>query len=106
MNTLPSSLPLSSPDDRKALWDNVRQLYERTATAVNALTATGVMGVAFGSTVPAGALSCNGAAVNRATYNALFSLIGTTYGAGDGLTTFNLPSITAPVAGTTYFIWT
>ncbi len=43
------------------------------------------------STAPAGWLKCNGAAVSRATYAALFSAIGTTYGAGDGATTFNVP---------------
>lgn len=34
---------------------------------------------------------CNGQAISRTTYAALFSIIGTTYGAGDGSTTFNLP---------------
>lgn len=42
-------------------------------------------------TVPSGYLECNGAAVSRVTYAALFALLGTTYGAGDGSTTFNLP---------------
>jgi microcystin-dependent protein len=40
---------------------------------------------------PTGWLICNGAAVNRVTYAALFAVIGTTFGAGDGSTTFNLP---------------
>jgi microcystin-dependent protein len=44
-----------------------------------------------GNTVPAGYLLANGSAVSRAAYSALFSAIGTTYGAGDGSTTFNLP---------------
>lgn len=39
-----------------------------------------------------GWLYCNGAAVSRTTYSALFSVIGTTWGAGDGSTTFNLPN--------------
>lgn len=43
--------------------------------------------------VPAGYLLCNGAAVGRATYPELFTAIGTTYGAGDGSTTFNLPNL-------------
>ena len=43
--------------------------------------------------VPAGYLLCNGAAVSRETYAALFTAIGTTYGSGDGSTTFNLPNI-------------
>ena len=38
-----------------------------------------------------GWLLCNGAAVSRTTYAALFAKIGTTFGAGDGSTTFNLP---------------
>lgn len=40
----------------------------------------------------AGWLLCNGAAVSRTTYAKLFTLLGTTYGAGDGSTTFNLPN--------------
>ena len=43
--------------------------------------------------VPAGYLACDGAAVSRATYAALFDAIGTTYGAGNGTTTFNLPNL-------------
>lgn len=43
--------------------------------------------------VPPGWLKCNGAAVSRASYAALFLAIGTTYGAGDGATTFNLPDL-------------
>ena len=40
-----------------------------------------------------GWLKCNGAAVSRTTYSALFSMIGTTYGPGDGSLTFNLPEL-------------
>ena len=46
-----------------------------------------------GGTIPEGFLACNGAAVSRTTYSALFSAIGTTYGSGDGSTTFNLPAV-------------
>lgn len=56
----------------------------------------GVTGVVFpfaGSTAPAGWLLCDGSAVSRATYATLFGVIGTTYGAGDGSTTFNLPDL-------------
>lgn len=42
---------------------------------------------------PAGWKICNGAAVSRATYAALFAALGTLYGAGDGSTTFNLPDL-------------
>lgn len=43
------------------------------------------------STTPAGWLKANGAEVSRSVYSALFSAIGTTYGAGNGVTTFRLP---------------
>lgn len=41
--------------------------------------------------LPSGWLACDGAAISRATYAVLFAAIGTTWGAGDGSTTFNLP---------------
>lgn len=44
-----------------------------------------------GTSAPSGWLYCNGAAVSRTTYTALFSAIGTGYGAGNGSSTFNLP---------------
>jgi microcystin-dependent protein len=47
----------------------------------------------FGTTAPAGWHFAAGAAISRTTYAALFAVIGTTYGAGDGSTTFNLPDI-------------
>ena len=43
--------------------------------------------------LPAGFLECNGATLKRAEYPALFSLIGTTYGAGDSTTTFTSPDL-------------
>jgi microcystin-dependent protein len=46
-------------------------------------------------TAPSGWLLCAGAAVNRTTYAALFAVIGTTFGVGDGSTTFNLPNYTS-----------
>lgn len=43
--------------------------------------------------VPNGWLPCDGAAISRTTYSALFNVIGTQYGSGDGSTTFNLPDV-------------
>lgn len=43
--------------------------------------------------IPPGWLKANGAAVSRTAYAALFAAIGTTYGAGDGAATFNLPDL-------------
>ena len=45
------------------------------------------------TTVPSGYLECNGAAVSRSTYSTLFATISTTFGSGDGSSTFNLPDL-------------
>jgi microcystin-dependent protein len=45
------------------------------------------------ASVPSGFLECAGADVSRTTYSALFAVVGTTYGAGDGSTTFGLPDL-------------
>lgn len=50
-----------------------------------------------GSTIPDGYLTCDGTAVSRTTYSDLFAVIGTTYGNGDGSTTFNLPNLKGSV---------
>ena len=51
-----------------------------------------------GSVVPNGFLLCDGSAVSRSTYADLFGVIGTTFGAGDGTDTFNLPDMSGRVA--------
>jgi microcystin-dependent protein len=69
------------------------------ATTVGGLSATvlapiGSITMFGGATVPpSGWLTCDGSAVNRTTYSALFAVISTTWGAGDGSTTFNLPDM-------------
>ena len=50
-----------------------------------------------GSVAPQGYLLCDGSAVSRDTYSALFAAIGTVYGAGDGSTTFNVPDLSGRV---------
>ena len=50
-----------------------------------------------GGTLPTGYLFCDGSAVSRTTYAGLFDVIGTTFGAGDGSTTFNLPNLKGKV---------
>jgi microcystin-dependent protein len=58
------------------------------------------------TTAPDGYLLCDGAAVSRTTYADLFAVISTTYGAGDGSTTFNVPQLQGKMPqgydGTTY----
>jgi microcystin-dependent protein len=47
----------------------------------------------YTNTAPANWLICDGTAVSRTTYGALFAVLGTTYGTGNGSTTFNLPDL-------------
>lgn len=54
---------------------------------------TGMVAFFAQSSAPVGWLVCNGQAVSRTVYSHLFTAIGTTYGSGDGSTTFNLPDM-------------
>lgn len=54
---------------------------------------TGMIFAFAGSTIPSGFLLCDGSQVSRTTYKKLFDVIGTTYGEGDGSTTFTLPNL-------------
>lgn len=51
----------------------------------------GTVAAFAGASAPTGWLLCDGSAVSRTTFAALFAAIGTTYGTGDGSTTFNIP---------------
>ena len=79
--------------------------YEATKYNFSGSDLTGIEGTATGtilpwstSSVPTGFLECAGAAVSRTTYSDLFGVIGTTYGTGDGSSTFNLPNLADNVA--------
>lgn len=52
-----------------------------------------ILPFAGANSIPAGYLVCDGSAISRTTYKKLFDVIGTTYGAGDGTTTFTLPNL-------------
>lgn len=54
---------------------------------------TGSITMYAGATAPDGWLICDGSAISRTDYADLFSVIGTTYGTGDGSTTFNIPNL-------------
>lgn len=64
---------------------------EITASTVSA--PPGAITQYAGSAAPSGWLLCDGAAVSRTTYAALYAAVGTTFGAGDGSTTFNVPNL-------------
>lgn len=57
------------------------------------LVPTGAIIPYAGTSTPSAWIFCDGSAVSRSTYSSLFSAIGTTWGAGDGLTTFNVPDL-------------
>lgn len=61
--------------------------------AAPSLVPPGTVQFYAGSTAPAGWVKANGAALSRATYAALFAAIGTTFGGGDGVSTFTLPDL-------------
>ena len=71
--------------------DENGELDEQSNSKASAVV--GTMQIFAGSTVPDGYLLCDGQAVSRETYAALFAEIGTTWGEGDGSTTFNVPDM-------------
>ena len=68
-------------------------LKDNIPAAFKVLTPVGVVQAFAGSTTPDGWLLCDGSAVSRTDYADLYAVIGDTYGAGDGSTTFNLPDL-------------
>lgn len=81
-----SSRMVSASEDIIDLQTGVGELSSRMAPV-------GVVEAFAGGTPPEGWLECDGSACSRTTYVDLFTCIGTTYGAGDGSTTFNLPDL-------------
>lgn len=73
-------------------------------SSFNLIPAGLIFGFAGNTKPPAGYLVCNGQAVSRTGFPNLYANISTTYGAGDGVTTFNVPSITAINANVLYCI--
>ncbi len=69
-------------------------VYQRHPLGASALLVPpGSVSAYAGISVPGGWLHCDGSAIDRTIYADLFAAIGTTFGAGDGLTTFNLPNL-------------
>jgi microcystin-dependent protein len=79
--------------------------YEATKYDFDGANLTGIEGIPTGTIIPwsdgsapSGFLECNGSLVSRTTYADLFAIIGETYGAGDGSTTFAVPDLQDNVA--------
>jgi microcystin-dependent protein len=68
-------------------------LQAATKAYVDQGSPAGIIAPFAGASAPTGWLTCDGSAVSRATYATLFAAISTTWGAGDGSTTFNLPDL-------------
>lgn len=60
---------------------------------LNEISVSGMVAFFASPNAPSGWLKCNGAAISRTVYDNLFAAIGTTFGSGDGRTTFNLPDL-------------
>jgi microcystin-dependent protein len=82
--TTPADNEVLTYDSSTSIWVN-----EPIPQAVPA----GVISQFAGASAPSGYLLCDGSAVSRTTYSALFAALDTTYGAGNGTTTFNLPNL-------------
>ena len=82
----PVLIPLG-PDHARLLEYVAPDPSSGSGTPVGTILASG------GGAVPAGYLPCQGDTVERAVYSALFNVIGTNWGAGDGSTTFHLPDL-------------
>jgi phage-related tail fiber protein len=64
-----------------------------STSAIQLVAPAGAVAFVCQSLAPTGWLKANGAAVSRTAYAALFAALGTTFGAGNGSTTFNLPDL-------------
>lgn len=92
--TIPTPSTVSAGDTFPASAYNIisNNLQDHEARIVSAAM-TGMVSAFAGVAAPTGWLLCDGTAVSRSTYSALFAVTGTTYGVGDGSTTFNVPNL-------------
>ncbi|MCG9081560.1 phage tail protein, partial [Laribacter hongkongensis] len=111
--TKPAKLPVTGQVTGKAVVEKINEVIDQSlgidetaadsarlggqlpgyyAAALDAVP-PGFVGSFAMASAPAGWLKANGAVVSRAAYSRLFSVIGTTFGTGDGSTTFNLPDL-------------
>jgi len=82
----------NTPDQAARVWSYILQTLQFDYEPPP-MTPVGVIMMWGAGTLPDGWLLCDGAEVSRATYASLFAVVGTTWGDGDGTTTFNLPNM-------------
>ena len=92
-NVVLASIPINATNSNVAIGGDLAVAGTITIGGGNIIP-PGVIWEYGGSAAPTGWLICDGSPVSRTTYAALFAVIGTAYGAGDGSTTFNLPNRT------------
>jgi microcystin-dependent protein len=84
---------LAANSDAKICSQKAVKAYVDAAGGQTYLVPTGAILPYGASTAPTNFLLCDGSAVSRSTYATLLAVIGTTYGVGNGSTTFNLPNL-------------
>ena len=92
-NVVLASVPINSTNGNVTVSGDLAVAGTITVAGGNIIP-PGVIWEYGGASPPTGWLACDGSAVSRSTYAALFAIIGTAYGNGDGATTFNLPNRT------------
>jgi microcystin-dependent protein len=90
-STATSTVPVVLPTDPTTSLQAATKQYVDTAQTTAA--PPGAVIAFAGTSAPTGWLVCDGTAISRTTYAALFAAIGTTWGSGDGSTTFNKPEL-------------
>ena len=88
----PATMPLDGTELVPIVQNGINKKATTTEIGQNA-TPLGTVIMFAGSSAPIDYLICDGSAVSRTTYAGLFAVIGTTYGAGDTTTTFNIPDL-------------
>jgi len=94
-----TTTPIAVADQGKIYTKSDNELYFQDGTGTEKIVGTAILTATIqmyaGATAPTGWELCIGTALSRTTYVTLFSVIGTTYGIGDGSTTFNIPDMRA-----------
>jgi hypothetical protein len=80
----------TGPQQHSVVWDADTKYL---AIRLNSWIPPGAITQYAGASAPAGYLVCDGSAVSRSEYSELFAAIGTQYGSGDSVTTFNIPNL-------------
>jgi hypothetical protein len=103
--TVSSGLPVNNqPNPNRTLIATCE--YADRADAALIQFPVSAIAIASSANPPARTVRANGQAISRTTYSALFAIIGTTFGAGDGSTTFNVPNLANPGTNMYYVIVT